>query len=331
MPRFNFVIGREADVLSRLTRIADLESLIDADPAEAAAIFADGELVWCLQTYIMLANRGVLHVSCTNELDDGCVNIVHSDRLLNIRGRSSAFVVCARADYPKRHWAQYHIVQNRAQSARNTSYIPHWVQPGLRKRDPDRDGVRRVGYAGQISRNLAGGVAEWQALFQPHGIEFVLLPKEGWHDLRAIDVLVGVRSFDGKRHDTKPPSKLFNAWHAEIPFIGGADSAFCQVGMPGRDYIAARSKQEVLDAVLTLRADPARYRGMVEAGKRRARIYSNATIAEAWESALTEDIARRYWRWCRAAGRERAIFHAMQSFGLGLHGAKQIVKRLVQT
>ncbi|HVY16166.1 MAG TPA: hypothetical protein VHB27_13155 [Rhodopila sp.] len=328
MPRFNFVVGRDADTLSRLASIQDLAGLVDADPAEAAAIFADGELVWCLQTYILLANRGALSVSCTNALDDGCVNIVHSDRLLNIRGRPSAFVVCARADYPKRHWAQHHIVQNRTQAGPAASYIPHWVQPGLRKRDPRRRGVLRVGYAGQISRNLAGGVAEWEALFRPHGIEFVLLPKEAWHDLRAIDVLVGVRSFDGRPHDTKPPSKLFNAWHAEIPFIGGADSAFRQVGMPGRDYIAVRTKQEALDAVLMLRDDPARYRDMVESGKRRARTYCNARIAETWERVLTEDVARRYWRWCRAAGRERALFHAMQSFGLGLHGAKQIVKRL---
>jgi hypothetical protein len=328
MPRFNFVVGRGADALSRLARITDLASLVDTDPAEAAAIFADGELVWCLQTYIVLANRGNLAVSCTNQLDDGCVNIVHSDRLLNLRGRPSAFVVCARADYPKRHWAQYHIVQNRTQIARNAPYIPHWVQPGLKKRDPARGCVQRVGYAGQISRNLAGSVAEWEAMFRPHGIEFVLLPKESWHDLSAIDVLVGVRSFDGKRHDTKPPSKLFNAWHAEIPFIGGADSAFCQVGMPGRDYIAARSKEEVLDAVLALRADPIRYRGIVDAGKHRARTYCNDRIAEIWERVLAEDVARRYWRWCAAARRERVLFHTMQSFGLGLHGAKQIVKRL---
>jgi hypothetical protein len=328
IPRFNFVVGRSTDALSRLTRIVDLADLVDTDSAEAAAIFADGELVWCLQTYIVLANRGNLAVSCTNRLDDGSVNIVHSDRLLNIRGRPSAFVVCARADYPKRHWAQYHIVQNRAQVARNTSYIPHWVQPGLKKRDPARRDVRRVGYAGQISRNLAGSVAEWEALFQPHGIEFVLLPKESWHDLRAIDVLVGVRSFDGKRHDTKPPSKLFNAWHAEIPFIGGSDSAFRQVGTPGRDYIAVRSKQQVIDAVLALRADPSRYRGIVESGKQRAQIYCNARIAEAWERVMTEDIARRHARWRAASGRERTAFHAMRSFGLGIHGVKQIVKRL---
>jgi hypothetical protein len=90
---------------------------------------------------------------------------------------------------------------------------------------------------------------------------------------------------------------LLNAWHARIPLVGGYDSAFEQVGRPGRDYLRAGTFDEAITAICLLRDDPDRYRSVVDAGAARAREYTRERIAEAWENLLAGPIASRYERW----------------------------------
>src|SRR5215203_6070059 len=113
------------------------------------SLFASGNFCWCLQTYLILSKRNNVSVQCSNRLVSNAVNLVHSDQLLRLKGKPNDFIVCIRADYPKRPWAQYHIVQNQNQISSYTSFIPHWVQPGLIKRNPSRKEVLRVAYSGQ--------------------------------------------------------------------------------------------------------------------------------------------------------------------------------------
>lgn len=329
LPLFNFVVGCGETELRALAGIADLGDCIATQPQLAARIFASGEMSWCLQTYINLAQRGVVPVTCSTGLRADAINLVHSDRLLELRGNASLFVVCVRADYPSRRWAHFHLVQNKAQVTRRSAYIPHWVQPGLRKRDPARDGVRRVAYAGKASGNLAADIGTWKNLFAPHGIEFVTLPADRWHDLSTTDVLVGIRSFDAKTYDSKPPSKLLNAWHAGVPFIGGNDSAFRQLGCPGDDYLIATNPRAVVEAVLRLRSDPDLYTRLVQNGRRNAQLYTKDMISEVWERVLTEDVLLRFRAWQRSPRVEALHFSGNLLLGLGWHHAKQLLKKSV--
>jgi hypothetical protein len=320
--RFNFVVGRSEAEIARLVGCYD-----DIETALASTdIFSNGELSWCLQTFVLLARRGRLDVTCTNRLDPAAVNIVHSDTLLSLRPDSRAFVACVRADYPKRKWANYHIVQNRDQAGRAAGYLPHWVQAGIKERDPGRRGVRTVAYFGQIDRNLAGTVVDWRAMFAAHGIAFKVPACKQWHDMRETDVLMGIRSFDRNPHSTKPPSKLFNAWHAKIPFIGGHDSAYRQVATPGRDYLVASSGREALDHVLRLAEDPEFYARLVRNGESMAQEYTSETIAAKWEMLLQGEIMQRYAQWRRSV-LAPVTFAFGVAAGLSAHHARHLGRR----
>lgn len=327
--KYNFVVGCDDARLAFYDLLSDAAEQARIDQGFAADLASNGETIWCLQGFLLLRARGTLAVQLSNRLRADAINIIHSDRLLSLRGAPSTFIVCVRADYPKRGWAHYQLVQNRSQLTSNTSLIPHWVQPGLIARDPERRHVRRIAYVGHTyNGNLAGDVDGWRRHFASHGLDFVTPPQRLWHDMSSFDVMIGIRSFDRNPHDTKPPSKLFNAWHARIPFIGGHDSAFMQVGMPGEDYLLAATPEEAVAAVLRLRDDPTLYDRLVRNGAAKASQFTEQTISQAWEQALTGPIMRRYQAWRSSPSYERARFKAMLAAGLMEHGAKQRLKRL---
>lgn len=320
-PQFNFIIDCSDD---------ELREHLLVKPNESSKVYKRGDMSWCLQTYLFLSTRKNLSVICSNSLKRDCINIIHSDHLLQLRGTSSYFVVCVRADYPMRIWAHYHLVQNKNQLTFNTSYIPHWVQPGLIKRDSERREITRVGYAGQvINGNLAGGTSIWQKLFETHNIEFVTMTEDTWHDLSSIDALIGVRTFDKNPHNTKPPTKLFNAWHAQIPFIGGYDSAFMQVGTPGKDYLLAQTPEEVIEAVVQLKKNPYLYLELIKNGSYKATEYNQETIAKCWEEILGNEILNRFKRWKARPWIEQTRFNLLLNLGLKEHNLKQTIKRLL--
>jgi hypothetical protein len=301
---------------------------IDVD--KDASLINGANLEWLLQAYLVLSKRNNLNLSCSNKFEEDCINIIHSDDLIRLKGTSRNFIVCIKGDFPWRRWAHYHIVQNQNELNTNTSFLPLWVQPGLVKRNAERKGVLTVAYAGQIwNGNLAASPEAWTKLFQPHGIEFVSLPTGACHDLSNIDVLIGIRSFDTNPYNAKPPSKLINAWHAHIPFIGGHDSAFKQVGTPGKDYLLAKTPDEVLQAVLTLRNDPNLYQSLVNNGISKAALYTRSTIAQKWETVLSGPVLQRYKKWKENKAFEKNRFNALSNVGLLTHKTKGLVKKII--
>lgn len=318
-PRYNFVINCSDYALAEYLRV---------DPKTAVKVYTRGDLNWCLQTYHILAKRSDLQVQCSNRMEPGVINIIHSDQLLQQIGNPDNFIVCVRADYPGRRWAHYHLVQNKNQLGSNTSYIPHWVQPGLIKRNQHRKGVTRVAYAGEAyNGNLAGTTETWRRLLAPHNIEFVALSGGSWHDLSSIDLLLGIRSFDKQPHNTKPPTKLFGAWHANIPFIGGHDSAFKQVGVPGEDYLLVETADEAMGAIMRLRDDADLYQKLVANGKKKAAFYTEETIAYSWLDTLTGPVTDRFYEWQANPFAEQVRFEALAGMGNLEHTVKQLVKK----
>ena len=312
----NFVIDEPSSALPRYLAIADMADCMAREPTIAAGVASRGDLCWSFQTYLNLAERTDLAVVCSNGLRDDAVNFVHSDQLARLDSRASAFIVCMRADFPARRWAQLHIVQNRLQSGGGTHHVPLWPQPGIMPRDPDRRKVERIAYVGQTyNGNLAADQATWRRAVEGVGLEFAAPPKERWNDFRSIDVLVGVRSFDGSTYPGKPPSKLINAWHARIPFIGGADSAYEQIGTAGYDYLRAVTLDEVTQAISLLRDDDATYARIVSNGALKAKRYSVEAICDRWTRLIRAEILPRYELWRSRPAYEKIRFHALYRAG----------------
>jgi hypothetical protein len=308
-----------------------LKEYVNMSNDNAPAIFVRGDLNWCLQSFLILSKRNNIPVSCSNRLFKDCINIIHSDTLLILKGVSTHFIVCVRADYPKRLWAHYHLVQNRNQVSLKSSYVPHWVQPGLLKRNKERTDVFTVAYAGQPSNgNMAGTPDTWKRLLEPYQIRFITLSNGEWHDLTSVDVLIGIRSFDKKEYNTKPPTKLFNAWHAGIPLIAGNDSAYKQVGTPGVDYLIATSPSEALNLILALRDDKQLYCGITVNGAKKAAYYSEEKIAEWWEKVLAGPVLSRYHQWKKRQVYERLWFKIKLAMSIPEQKSKQMIKRFLK-
>jgi hypothetical protein len=300
----NFVTNNSEEELIRLRQISDVDAYVRANIDFRVMVNENITASWCVLSYLYLRDDHRIDVRISNRIDVGAINIVHTVQLESIGRPPNAFVVAVRADFRRRPWAHYHIVQNLAQLTGDTSCIYVWPQPGLFPRDATRKGVKTLGYVGQTYDprrwrvgNLAWTVDEWKALFAGDNLEFRVPDISNWHDLRKLDVLIAIRSFDGSPYNGKPPSKLVNAWLAGIPFIGGADSAYTQIGIDGVNYIQACTPDAVVAAVRRLRGDPKLYRSLVEDGARTVRSYTVDATRERWIQVIDGPIRERYRRW----------------------------------
>lgn len=330
-PVFNFLLDCPENEADRYGRFSDLDAMLDAMPDMLQLISSKGDMCWCLQTYLLLKNRPNLTVTCSARFSGGAINIVHSDQLLKLGYRPDAFLVCVRADFPRRRWAQHHLVQNRNQLTVASSYLPLWLQPRLIGRDPARTGVKTVAYVGETTNgNLAGDVEEWRRLFAQDGLDFHRIESGAWNDMSAVDVLVGLRRFPAGSYNGKPPSKLLNAWAAGIPFIGGHDSAYLQVGVPDEDYLRVASMDEALAAARMLRDNPDVYARLKANGSRKAQDFSRENLARRWEEILLGPVLCRHHQWLASAERyERMRSGLLYRIGMLEHHSKQVLKRSV--
>jgi hypothetical protein len=220
--------------------------------------------------------------------------------------RSDVFVVCLQADNHRHGWANIHIVQNQLQAKRkNTYWIPHWPQAGLVPRDAGRVGVRRICYAGR-SVHVVRLTETFHKFLNKNNVDFVHKDKSNWNDFSDIDIIIGIRSFDSKQYKIKPATKLYNAWHAGIPFIGGNDSAFRQVGRPGEDYLVARTEKELIGHISRLIHDREFYASLVQNGRKAAVNYTREAIRRRWEDLLKGVVLDSYYKWSRS-GKQKIL------------------------
>ncbi len=323
---YNFLIDCSDSELSAYKEI-DIENL-----RSKILHSSKGDIAWCLRAYLILRRNTTLAVMCSNSLRNDAINIVHSDYLMKIKASPKQFIVCVQADFPHREWAHYHIVHNQNQLNHNCSFIPFWVQPELIKRDPIRNFVKRVAYSGQIwNGNLAGSIQTWKEKFLVHNLEFTTLEEGSWHDMSQVDILIGIRSFDKKEYNNKPATKLVNAWHAHIPFVGGNDSAFKQVGTSGEDYLLANTLESAIEAAVLLKNDEQLYAKIVENGVRRTKLYNNETISEKWKLALSGPVLHRYNQWKKSGVYESIRFHFFLTISKSSHKSKKLVKSVGKT
>jgi hypothetical protein len=275
----------------------------------------EGKYSWTLQTFLHLSAAGFDCV-LTDEFPKRGIVVAHRDFLpVFLLPRAQVFLVCLKPDRREHTWAHYYIVQNPrdavfstpAGMGRTTS-LPLWPQPGLTTRDPARaETCRNVIYAGREG-NLAPElrVDSWAARLDAAGFKWNRRPLERWHDASDADVIVGVRSFVGRDAtdpiyaiDSKPPSKLINAWLAGVPAVLGIESAYRGVREHELDYLEVATPDELLAALERLRADPALYRAMVAHGRRRAAAFTPEALTSAWIRTLTVDVREGHESWRR--------------------------------
>ncbi len=233
------------------------------------------------------------------------------------------FFVGVVADYLADARAHLHLVQNNAhaQRLRNSAFMPLWPQPNLLPRDPARlDRFENVCFFGESS-NLAPELAErrWQdKLRKELGLNFIVCGADRWHDYREADCVVAIRGFGRSRYLHKPATKLYNAWLAGVPFIGGRDSAYAADGEPRRDFLQAGTPGELFGHLRRLQEDPSLQKQLVAAGAISGRRFSFDATLHRWKQLLGETIPPLAARWRDKSSSEHRIFRAVQTASVWL-------------
>lgn len=277
---------------------AELDRMRALDVDRDWQFFGEGWAAWIVQTYLLLRAQGE-PVELAATFSQNAINVVHVAQLARLRRPSGCFLVGVRADYPPVRWCHYHIVQNQTQISQRSIWLPHWPQPGLIPRDPSRgDRAQRVAYFGRTVNHYTRFFHRASGYFRVRdalrnicghlGLDLVERGPECWNDFSDVDVVLGLREFGNRTFDTKPPTKLINAWLAGTVFIGGADSSYVQVGVPGKNYLLASTQTACQRAMEDLLAGRIEYRLLVATGSAAAAAYDRAGIHERWVQCLNE-------------------------------------------
>ncbi|MEI6493838.1 MAG: hypothetical protein WCO94_14920 [Verrucomicrobiota bacterium] len=199
------------------------------------------------------------------------------------------------ADYLPHPAAHLHLVQNSAHAARlpNSVFMPLWPHPNLVPRNPERGQTfKNVAFLGD-PRNLAAELHsdEWAAAVQRDlDLQLDIRRADRWHDYSDVDCVLAIRDFTKSRHPHKPGTKLYNAWLAGVPFIGGRDSAYTTDGHCGVDYLRADTPEQVFAHLRRLKGDQRFRTRLVEEGTKSGARFTPAMTLGRWEKLISETL-----------------------------------------
>jgi hypothetical protein len=287
--------------------------------------WVDAEWNWTCETFLNLKDAG-LDVVLVEQPVAGAICISHFDTTKNKIWAPDSFVVGIRADRSPFHMCEIEIVQSPANLTHSHQHlICFWPMPGLLPRDAQRgDRIEQISYFGG-----EGGFAPqfrtpaFKQALRTMGVELKCYHNPyDWHDFRETDLVLAIRNhLHPLLIETKPPSKLINAWQAGCVALLGSEPAYQAIGRSGKDYFEVQTPEAVLERVAYLKAHPQVYQQMRQAGCQKASAYGFAAIRQQWIDLLTGPaVTEAYTRWQKGIGknpldrRQRRVWQAMRQW-----------------
>ena len=246
---------------------------------------------WIYLTFIRLSKAGVDVRLCHQMPGEGIVVALTGHLINGFRAPESIYLIGVVADGTPHPACHFHILQNAAHSRRLTrsAYIPHWPQPSLIPRHFARgERFENLVFYGDPP-NLAPELKNpsFQRLLKNRlDLDFLIARLDRWHDYSETDCVLAIRTFGSKPFLRKPATKLYNAWMASVPMIGGADSAFQTDGRDGIDYMRCDTMESLWSGLTQFRDDPDFRNSMVAQGRQAAQQFTPESITERWRVLL---------------------------------------------
>jgi len=286
---------------------------------EIADIFFNGPwLSWTFQTYLRLQAHDYPCLLVDEMPEEGIVVAHRSDLPFNTTPSPHQVFATTLGDAGWHPYAQAQIIQNRNHPAgvENTFFMHHWTQPGLVPRDEERgDAFENVGYFGhpdQLADILHN--PKWEQFLAKRGLNWIPVHKgsDRQSDYSDIDLIVAIRSFDGRSYDFKPATKLHNAWLAGVPAILGPESAYQAERTHELDYLEASTYEELCHHVDRLNDQSSLRRKLRTRAQKRAKEISPEGKAKSWWELLTGPVADIYDWWTSLSRMRQQFFIAQR-------------------
>lgn len=259
---------------------------------------------WIYQTWALLKEAG-MKTSLVHTLPSKGIIIALSGTLpstLKTNFNSEVFLVDIVADGLPHPAAQIHLLQNKSHTSRlqNSYFMPLWPQAGLIPREISRTTLfKKVAFFGD-PKNLAPELSSslWKEnLRKKLALNFEIKRSHQWHDYSNIDAVIAIRDFSRAHQLHKPATKLYNAWLAGVPFIGGHDSAYKTDGHPGRDYLIADSPKQVLEHLTLLKKDVSFRLKLIQNGFESVAQFEQSATLERWKVLLQKTLPQKATQW----------------------------------
>ena len=274
---------------------------------------------WIYQTWTLLITTGTRCYAFSQLPAEGIIVTLSGALPTPCKTPDKAFLVAIVADGRPHPLAHFHIVQNKAHAERlpQVFFMPHWPQPGLVPRDPKRgsrfESISFFGYSNNLAAELRS--PQWrQRLQEELGLQLHLPEVHTWYDYSQTDCVLAIRDFSKSRHFHKPATKLYDAWHAGVPFIGGRDSAYAADGNPGEDYLVATSPEEVFQHLKHLKTNEAFRASLVEKGFQTGANFTQEATLQRWRILMEETLPTLASDWQLASTKRRSWFSITQRF-----------------
>jgi len=290
-----------------------------------------GTSSWIVQTYLQLKCRG-LDVHLVPHYVPGAICVVSREELMKSTLLKTlpfrSYVVVCQQDRPRPAICEQRIVQNRLNiHTKLDHYLPHWVQPELKPRNLDRQTkIQTLVFKGRwyympADYKTPGFIKALENL----GVSYTVTPDyavnlNDWSDYSEADLLLAVRHRSNLYLESKPPTKLINAWLAGCPALLGPEPAYQNLRQSELDYIEINSPDDVLAALHQLQADPDLYWAMIENGWERSQAFLPSRTATLWRDLLAGPIATGYEHW-------RHQPWLWQTLGRPAHFALRLIKQ----
>lgn len=296
--------------------------------------FRDARDSWSVQPYIQLKERG-LDVRLSPNLVPGEICIVTYDELRISDKPYNSFVVCCRHDRGIPMICNLRIVQNELNVLTpNDYFIPHWPQPFIIPRDPERGTlIENIGYKGRLA-NLAGPfrAPEFREKLTQLGVHLHVSPEEDADrvkdskDYHDVDLVLAVRDSTEYNLSIKPPSKLINSWLAGCPAILGPEPAYQQLRRHPLDYFEIRSVDEAIEYIRILKNNPTLFKETQDQCDLRAKEFNPDAIAKIWRDLLAGPIMSKFVEWQKQDGFTKNVIRPAE---FAIHSIQHRMERKV--
>jgi hypothetical protein len=273
----------------------DIERLDESEISRAPMRFVGGRNSWIAQTFLRLRPsleaRG-WRVTAGPRIVPGAITVAHRDDANDfVHRRGESFLVVVRADRAPVMACDFAIVQNSLAPRDHERFVPLWPQPGLVARDTSRGArIERLAYHGRTPTAPSWfGDPGLHRQLAFRGARFDIC-EANWEDYARVDVAVAAREEAPGVLETKPATKLYNAWLAGVPLLAYPEPAYCELRRSAIDFIAIHDMVDVVRSIDLLRANPGLYEAMVANGHRRGMEFNVDAIRRRWLELFDEEI-----------------------------------------